>query len=86
MYNKEILYVKKHVNDGFFAENQMNGNEGDYGYKVIKISYDEDGILKQYEPKNMIEMKLIHNSLADKDERIKILEEKIKILEEFLKK
>lgn len=86
MYNNEVLYVKKHVNDGFFAETSINGNEGDYGYKVIKVSYETDGILKQYDPKNIIEMKLIQNSLADKDERIRLLEERIKVLEQLLKK
>lgn len=71
-----LWYVKLHKNKMIIIENQRDGTDGDYLYKQDKITYDDDKltIWKKYDQMVAIEMRLIYNSLAEKDERIRELE------------
>lgn len=75
-YSKRVpMFVRKHNETSFNIANQPYGKEGDYEYKSLDIKYTDDVIIyKKYAIQTIIEMRLIHNSLIEKDERIRDLE------------
>lgn len=73
--NRVPMFVKKHDENSFNIANQQYGKEGDYEYKSLNIKYTDDVIIyKKYSSQTIIEMRLIFNSLIEKDERIRDLE------------
>lgn len=80
-------FVKKHNKTSFIIENQLEGADNDYEYKIATIQYNADILLwKKYDTNLTIELRLIYNSLAEKDERIRELETQVNSLIETVEK
>ncbi len=69
-------FVKSNVSNILVIENQMNGTSDMFQYESHEIKYDQiTKLWKKYDDRCIIEFRLIYNSLAEKNERIKKLEE-----------
>jgi hypothetical protein len=78
-------YVKKHKSGAVILENQRDGGDGDFEYKKSVLPYGANVILwKMYDESCVIELRLIYNSLAEKDERIRELETQVSQIMEKL--
>ena len=83
-------FVRNHFADNdkkmMTIETKPNGQRGDVGYLSYRISYDTIELLwKKYDKFSFIEIHLIHNSLAQKKQKIEELEKRTQRLEDILR-
>jgi hypothetical protein len=79
--DEEIWYAKQHTDNSVLLENIVNGTDLDANYLTKTLLYEDDDIIwKLYEPRAIIELRLIQNSLAEKAECLRSLVESVEAL------